>query len=142
VTAGRTRGLAGVVAMALAACGADAGEEAPPPTTTAPASQDRHLTAGERRFLGESEARIVSYCQRVALGLTEPEKKPTVGQQARALEAVDGLVALAREKPSARVSPGVDVGLFLGDLAENLEGSNCDPAIIARIDQGLASLPP
>ena len=33
------------------------------------------------------------------------------------------------------------MGLFLGDLAEDLEGSNCDPRLVARIDQGLAALP-
>ena len=33
------------------------------------------------------------------------------------------------------------MGLFLGDLAEDLEGSNCDQRLVERIDQALATLP-
>jgi hypothetical protein len=31
--------------------------------------------------------------------------------------------------------------LFLGDFAEDLQGSNCDPRLVQRIDQALATLP-
>ena len=84
---------------------------------------------------------IVDYCRRRALGLTDPQKRPTAGQQASALEAVDAMLGLAGEKPDAKVGQGVEVSLFLGDLTENLEGSNCDPLIVGRLQQGLASLP-
>lgn len=124
--------------IALASCGD--GEEAAP--TTEVTADARRLTATDRDLVGDSEKAIVAYCRRAALGLTDPGKRPTVDQQARALEAVDALIELAGEKPAARLRPGVDVRLFIGDLAENLQGSNCDPNIIARLDQGLATLPP
>ncbi|MGH2819111.1 MAG: hypothetical protein ACRDJ5_00505, partial [Actinomycetota bacterium] len=86
-------------------------------------------------------ASIVDYCRRRALSLTDPDRRPTVRQQAEAFRAIDDLVALAGEKPRARVRRGVDVSLFLGDLTENLEGANCDPQILARLREGLATLP-
>lgn len=127
-----------LAAITLAACGD--GEEPTSPaeiTTTRPGP----LTAEQRKLVESSEQAIVAYCRRSALALTRPRKRPTVNQQSRALEAVDALLELAREKPDARLGAGVDVRLFVSDLTENLEGSNCDPGVIARLDQGLAALP-
>jgi hypothetical protein len=137
------RGLAAaglaLAGIALAGCGD--GEE-PVPTSEVPATDAGRLTAEERDLVEESERAIVAYCRRVALGLADPGKRPTVSQQARAFEAVDALIELAAEKPGARFRPGVDVRLFMGDLAENLEGANCDPNVIARLEEALATLPP
>jgi hypothetical protein len=127
-------------AVTAGACGDDRTTEKEPPSE--PAGSATRLTADERRVVSESEAAIQLYCRKRALALGDPDKGPTVGQQARALEAVDALVALADEKPAASLAPGVDVRLFLGDLAENLEGSNCDPAIVARLDEGISTLAP
>lgn len=127
-------------AVTAGACGDDGTTEGEPPDE--PAGSVTRLTADERRLVADSEAAIQLYCRKRALALTDPDKRPTVGQQARALEAVDALVKLADEKPAASLRPGVDVRLFLGDLAENLEGSNCDPAIVARIDEGISTLAP
>jgi len=129
--------LAVIVAIALAACGDD-GEPEGEPTTAEPGS--RKLSSAERNLVLESESAIVSYCRKRALALTDPSKRPTVAQQARALDGVDALIELARVKPMAKLRSGVGVRLFLGDLAENLEGVNCDPAIVARLDEGLAQL--
>ena len=123
---------------ALAGCGDD--EDAAGTTTTS-AGASAELTSAERDLVSDSEAAIVDYCRRRALGLTDADKRPTAGQQARALEAVDAMVGLAGDKPKAEVRRGVEVSLFLGDLTENLEGSNCDPLIVGRLQQGLASLP-
>jgi hypothetical protein len=128
-----------LAAITLAACGD--GEE---PTSTAEATTTARpgpLTTEERNLVEDSEQAIVAYCRRSALALTRPRKRPTVNQQSRALEAVDALLELASEKPDARLSAGADVRLFVGDLTENLEGANCDPGVIARLDQGLAALP-
>jgi hypothetical protein len=137
VRAPAAAGLA-LATIALAGCGD--GEESAPPTEV-PATDARRLTPAERDLVEDSEEAIVAYCRRAALALTRPGKRPTVDQQARALEAVDELIALAAEKPAARTEPGGDVRLFVGDLAENLQGSNCDPIIVARLDAGLATLP-
>jgi hypothetical protein len=127
-------------ALTVAACGdgGTTGEERAPE----PAGSATRLTEDERRLVADSEAAIQLYCRKRALALTDPGKRPTVDQQARALEAVDALIALARQKPAARLRRGVGIRLFVGDVTENLEGSNCDPQIVARLQQGLSSLPP
>lgn len=126
-----------LVVIALVACG-DADEPAQQ-TSSAPVAQ--RLSASDRELISSSERAILSYCRKRALALTDPDRAPSVQQQTRALEGVDALIALGQAKPAARVGAGVDVRLFLGDLVENLEGSNCDPAIIARLEQGLATIP-
>jgi len=127
-----------IAAIAIAGCGE---EESEPAGDAPPDDADvRRLTSAERDLVLESEAAILGYCSSRAQALTDPSKRPTVAQQTRALEGVDALVELAAAKPSAELRSGSDVRLFVSDLAENLEGSNCDPAIIARLDAGLAQL--
>lgn len=128
----------GLCALALAGCGSD--DEPKGPATTTAASAQR-LTADERARVRDSERAIVSYCRRAKIGATGTGRAPTVAQQARALEAVDELVALAAAKPDAEVAKGVETSLFVGDLTENLQGSNCDAAIVARLEAGLATVP-
>jgi hypothetical protein len=131
--------LVAVGAVAVGACGGGDEENgtAEPPTTAA----GEPLTAAERKLVGDWEETIIAYCNRAAVAVTGTAEPPTAKQRQRAFDAVDDLVALAEEKPGARVARGVDVELFLADLAENLQGANCDPAVIGRIDAGLASLP-
>ena len=135
----RALSLAAAAVLALPAAGCGGSDDDDVGTTPAP-SDPTALTGAERDAVADDEASILEYCRARALSLTNPDKRPTVGQQARALEAVDALVALAAEKPAARVRREVDLGLYLGDLAENLEGSNCDPQIVARLEQGLAQV--
>lgn len=136
---GRPAALAtGLCALALTGCGSD---DEPEVATTTAAPASLRLTADERALMRDSERAIASYCRRAKIGATGTGRAPTVAQQARALEAVDDLVALAAAKPDAAVAEGVDTGLFLGDLTENLQGSNCDHAIVARLEAGLATVP-
>lgn len=125
--------------IATAACGDD-GE--PQGESSRPKPGSQRLSPAERDLVLQSESAIVSFCRKRAVALTDPSKRPTVGQQTHALEGVDALIELARRKPAAKFRSGVDVRLFLGDLTENLEGANCDPAIVARLDAGLAQLEP
>jgi hypothetical protein len=134
----RAGALAAVAAVAVALVGAGCGDDG---VTTTPAPEGGELTAAERKLVEESEAAIVDYCAQRALGLTDPDKRPTAGQQAQALEAVDALIDLTARKPDAKVTPSSEMALFVGDLTENLEGSNCDPLIVGRLQEGLASLP-
>jgi hypothetical protein len=55
--------------------------------------------------------------------------------------ALNELIELARAKPEAPAPAGGSVRLALGDIAENLEGTNCDPRLVERIDAVLADLP-
>ena len=36
---------------------------------------------------------------------------------------------------------GQDLRLFLSDVIENLDGSNCDPRMRARLEQALRAIP-
>jgi hypothetical protein len=128
-----------VALLSLVACGDDGsqggnGAENPP-------SQARRLTGHEQELVTRSDRIVERYCARLALSLTGQRRPPSARQQARAFAATDRLIGLAREKPAARVETGGDVALLLADLAEDLEGSNCDPRLVQRLDQGLAALP-
>jgi len=54
--------------------------------------------------------------------------------------AAGALIGLARRKPTAELDVNQDLRLFLGDVLENLEGSNCDPRMVARLQAGLAGI--
>jgi hypothetical protein len=129
----------GLSLLAIASCG-DGGSQGTGDTTPTGAAAKR-LTAAEQALVTRSDRAVSRYCGKLALSLTGQRKPPSAEEQSRAFAATDRLIELAREKPAARVEPGVDTELFLGDLAEDLEGSNCDPRLVERIDQGLATLP-
>ena len=129
----------GLSLLALASCGDGGSPETTDTTPTGPAA--KRLTADEQALVTRSDRAVSRYCAKLALSLTGQRKPPSVAEQSRAFAATDRLIELAREKPAARVQPGVDTELFLGDLAEDLEGSNCDPRLVERIDQALATLP-
>jgi hypothetical protein len=129
----------GLSLLAMASCG-DGGSSGAAGTTPAGAAAKR-LTAGEQALVTRSDRTVGRYCGYLALSLTGQRKPPSAEEQGRAFAATDRLIELARDKPAARVETGEDMGLFLGDLAEDLEGSNCDPRLVERIDQGLAALP-
>ena len=129
----------GLSLLAIASCG-DGGSSGAAGTTPAGAAAKR-LTADEQALVTRSDRTVGRYCGHLALSLTGQRKPPSAEEQGRAFAATDRLIELAREKPAARVETGVDMGLFLGDLAEDLEGSNCDQRLVDRIDQALATLP-
>ena len=121
------------VTLTVVGCGEEASDEPAPPTAG--------LTGEERRLIDVYEHRIQAHCVRVARSLLSPRAAPSPRQEARAFAAADALVALAERKPAAPVGPGQDLRLLVSDIAENLEGSNCDPRMIARLERGLAGIP-
>ena len=129
----------GLSLLAIASCGD--GDSSGAAGTTSTGAAAKRLTADEQSLVTRSDRTVERYCGKLALSLTGQRKPPSVEEQSRAFAATDRLIELAREKPAARVDTGVDMGLFLGDLAEDLEGSNCDSRLVERIDQGLATLP-
>jgi hypothetical protein len=131
---------AALVLVALAACG-DGGSPDAAGTTTTTGEAARRLTAAEQSLVSRSERSVQRYCGKLALSLTGQGKPPSAEEQSRAFVATDRLIELASEKPVAPLDTGLEMGLFLGDLAEDLEGSNCDSRLVERIDQGLATLP-
>jgi hypothetical protein len=125
-----------LIAATLAAGGC--GEE-DPVEDTHPGSA--RLSTQERRLLDIYEGRIQRHCVRVARSVVDPGAGPSPRQQAAAFEAAGRLVALAARKPAAPLGAGQDLRLFVSDVVENLEGSNCDPRMIARLERGLARIP-
>lgn len=121
-----------LVALGVAGCG-DGGESQAP--------RAAELTADERRLVTSYEGRIQEHCVRVARSLTDPAAAPSPGEQSSAFQAADALAALAASKPTARVDAGQDLRLYLSDVVENLEGSNCDPRMIVRLERALAKIP-
>jgi hypothetical protein len=129
----------GLALLVLAACGGDGSSGSD--GTQPPAAQAHRLTADEQNLVTRSDRIVERYCATLALSVTGQRKAPSAEDQDRAFAATDRLIELAREKPAARLETGVDMGLFLGDLAEDLEGSNCDPRLVDRLDQALEALP-
>ena len=126
-----------VIAAAVLAAGCGGSDAERERTQQAPAK----LTAAERRLVRTYEGRIQAHCVRVARSLVEPEAAPSPGEERAAFEAADALAALAARKPTAPIDVGQDLRLYLSDVVENLQGSNCDPRMLARLERALAAIP-
>jgi hypothetical protein len=100
----------------------------------------RRLSAEEEAAVDRARTAIRSYCRQVGRHLAGG-RPPTAGETRTANDAVDSLVSLAREDPEARYRGEETIRLVLGDTAEDLEGTNCSPDLVARLERGLASLP-
>ena len=124
-------------AIVLGACGEDGG--APGPVAAAP-PEPQTVTADERRLLEAYDRRIAAHCLRVNRSVVDPGAAPTERQVASAFEAARKLLALAADKPEAPLGAGQDVRLFVSDVIENLEGSNCDPRMIGVLEAGLQKI--
>lgn len=129
---------AAVLTAGLLGCGDAAGDANNDGMRTASPSA---LTGAERRMVATYEGRIQEHCVRVVRSLVDPSAAPSPGQQRRAFGAADALGALAARKPTAEIDVGQDLRLFLSDVIENLDGSNCDPRMRARLEQALSTIP-
>lgn len=130
--------------IVLVAAGVAAGCHEQEPETAAPpadAGPPPRLTAAERRALRVAEGRIETHCVQIARSIVDRDARPSPAEEARAFAAADDFIALARAKPTAELDVGQDLRLFLGDVIENLEGANCDPRMIARLEKGLSTIP-
>jgi hypothetical protein len=129
----------GLSLMAIASCGN--GESPQTAGTTPTGAAARRLTSAEQTLVVRSDRTVQRYCGKLALSVTGRARPPSAEEASRAFAATDRLIELARAKPAASIENGVEMELFLGDLAEDLEGSNCDSRLVERIDQALATLP-
>ena len=124
-----------VAALVLGGCGGDDAQSDPPPAPVA------KLTSAERRLVRVYEGRIGTHCVRVARSVVDPDQAPSAAQEARAFAAADAFAELAARKPTAPIDVGQDLRLYLSDVIENLEGSNCDPRMIERLERALSTIP-
>jgi hypothetical protein len=130
-----------VAALAVAATAAalgGCGENRQEPVTVA--EPPRLAPADARRILKVRE-RVRDYCDRVSDYLAGRRGPPTGAELAAVSRQLDRLAALARAHPSAVNESGVSARLALGDIAEDLEGTNCDDRLVRRIDRVLPELP-
>jgi hypothetical protein len=125
-----------LLAMALAACGED-GTNAPTESVTQPPTPQRKLPETRQREVFADQQEISEYCRQRALSLQTDEAPPSAPEARRALAAADRLAELARARPYDLVQTGVDMRLYVGDLVEDLENLSCDPALVARLAEGL-----
>jgi hypothetical protein len=125
---------AAAIATVLFGCG---GSEEPPvtPTTAQP------LTAPEIAVVQDSQRAVYGYCAKVGRYLAGETRPPTAADLNEATDAIDEIASLAREKPGAMLPSGADLRLALGDIAEDLQGSNCSAELVRRIDEALATTP-
>ena len=127
-------------AVALAACG-DSGSSAEEEASSVETTTVEQVSGPPARVIRRAQTAVDTYCGRVAEALGEG-RGPTPADFERVSSAIDQLVALAAQRPQATDPIGTTPRLALGDIAENLEGSNCDSRLVERIDVALASLPP
>jgi hypothetical protein len=130
-----------VVAL-LGGCGSDTSTGGGTTSGAASAEKPEHLSASEQATVRQAQTEIQSYCQALTRYLARRRGPPTEDETGRAYGAVDRLAEIARTKPAATQGPtGETVRDLLGDIAEDLQGSNCAENVVARIDQILAALP-
>lgn len=124
-----------LVIAALSGCGDDDGE-----SEARTFDEPSALSAEETRTVREAQRRVRSYCRAKLTALTtggalDPEAF------ARASAALMRLGELAEAEPEAQLHDGTEVRLALGDIAEDLEGTNCDQDLVEMIEARLAELP-
>jgi hypothetical protein len=124
-------------ALALAlivpvSCGNDSGS----------GTKAQRLSAAEETIVSRSETSLRGYCEELALYLSGKRGSPTASDTGQVEDGLDRLIAVARKKPEAPARTGESMRQVLGDLAEDLEGSNCSGAFQQKLEQGLATLPP
>jgi hypothetical protein len=122
-----------LAALALAGCGDDddAGGEAPATTSATAAPQP--LTPADSKVLADARRAVGVYCVKVARSVSTGGGPPPAEDFERVTASLETLGELAREKPDAE--------LALGDILENLEGSNCDNRLVTILNAELAEIP-
>ena len=84
--------------------------------------------------MDRSVSEIRAYCRGVAR-YAAGRGRPPVGDDA--LAAARRIAALAARKPDAPYSGSQTARNLAGDLAEDLEGTNCSRALVAELARGL-----
>jgi hypothetical protein len=129
-------GVAVVLSAAALGCGGSDEDGA----GSAPPQPPEPLTPAERATVIRAEREVGSFCRQVARALVGERSRLTQAEVDRVFGAIDRFAAIAREKPGAELQAGTDVRLALGDIAENLEGSNCYQPLVDHIDEALATI--
>jgi hypothetical protein len=127
--------LACLVTLACVAGPGCGGDE--DPTTTAAPPRDVTLSSAERARAARSVAAIRAYCRRVARYASGRAGPPSLSATRRTVDAARGIASLARRKPDAQYRGSQRARDLAGDLAEDLEGTNCSARLVAELARGL-----
>jgi hypothetical protein len=98
--------------------------------------QPPRLTAQERAASRSGHEAIRAYCRRLGLHLAGRRPLPGPAVQRRALEGARAIAALARRKPAAPYARDQTASQLAGDIAEDLEGTNCSPRLVGELTRG------
>jgi hypothetical protein len=122
--------LAILLAAAIAAgCGGDDGND------------PQRLSAAELEQARESNDAIRLYCRNVAAFLSGRRERPTAVEQARTVTAAAWLIQVARANPDAAYDRAQTMRDLVGNLTEDLEGTNCSPVLVRRLNDGFETIP-
>ena len=119
-----------LLALVVAGCGGSSTK------AEAPAGK---LTRAEAVRVAAAERDIRAYCRAVGRALTKQGEPPS---DARAGAAVKELGALGRARPGATTPEGETVSEVMGDIVEDLEGTNCSQGLVDQLEAELRTLPP
>ena len=95
------------------------------------------MTVAERSSVAAGEDAIRAYCRRLGLHLAGRGTAPGEAVRQRALRGARSIATVARSKPQAPYGTGQTVRGLAADTAEDLEGTNCSPALVAELARGL-----
>ncbi len=118
--------------LGLVGCG-DSGGDSPETTPVPPPAP---------QAIAQARSAVQAYCAEVAKHLAGERGQPTEEELEGVTAAIDALAVRADLTPEATTADGSTPRLALGDIAENLEGTNCDSRLVELIDERLATLPP
>jgi hypothetical protein len=124
-----------LVALVLTVAAGCGGEESRSST------EPQRLSSAEQSVVTSTQITLHSYCRKIGLYLTRRQPLPSALETEQINAQLDRLIELAREKPGAQLMDQRTLRDLLGDMAEDLEGSNCSDALERKLDQGFATLP-
>jgi hypothetical protein len=102
----------------------------------------QRLSAAEDSTVRRAQVSLQTYCAKLALYLAGRRNAPTGSETQRLENNLDELIALAKRKPEGRSRSEETTRQVLGDMAEDLEGSNCSGSFAQKLDRALEELPP
>jgi hypothetical protein len=140
--------------LALAACGDDekpgdrtgttgAGSTATTGATgaTTPRAPPARLSARGRRTLRAAQTAVARYCRKVGLAALRRARPPTPADLERVEKRLQALVRVGKSQPTALTPAQRTVREAIGDILEDVEGSNCPGPINQRLAEAVAALP-
>jgi hypothetical protein len=124
--------LLGLTLIVPVGCGGDSASRKGP----------QRLSAAENSTVRRAQVSVHTYCAKLALYLAGRRDAPAGSETQRVNNDLDELIALAKKKPEGLSLTEETTRQVLGDMAEDLQGSNCSGNFAQKLDRALGELPP